>query len=52
MIQEHINHFHKHVNIAVQEFQAGAINDAIERLELLTIFFKEIQKQEETENDG
>ena len=45
MTQEQAQRFYRQCDLAIKEFQTGGIQGATGRLELLTIFLKEIQKE-------
>lgn len=45
MTQEQAQRFYRQCDLAIKEFQTGDIQGATDRLELLTIFLKEIQKE-------
>ena len=47
MTQEEANRFHRNINKSIEEFQTGKFEEAIERLELLTIYFKELFKEKD-----
>ena len=45
MTQEQAQRFYQQCDLAIKEFQTGDFQSATDRLELLTIFLKEIQKE-------
>ena len=45
MTQEQTQRFYRQCDLAIKEFQTGDLQGATDRLELLTIFLKEIQKE-------
>lgn len=45
MTQEQTQRFYRQCDLAIKEFQSGDLHAATDRLELLTIFLKEIQKE-------
>lgn len=45
MTQEQTQRFYRQCDLAIKEFQTGDLQGVTDRLELLTIFLKEIQKE-------
>lgn len=45
MTQEQAQRFYRQCDLSIKEFQCGDLQAATDRLELLTIFLKEIQKE-------
>ena len=45
MTQEQAQRFYRQCDLAIKEFQTGDLQGTTDRLELLTIFLKEIQKE-------
>ena len=46
MTQEQADRFMRQCQLAMQEFSNGQFEDAVERLELLTIYFKSLESSD------
>lgn len=51
MTQEHIDRCARQCNLIVQEMANGMFEEAVDRLEMLTIYFKEVLKEESDNNE-